>query len=82
MALRGLSSYQMGHGDHQGALASLTEALRLIDELGTTEGVAQLMAQCARQPAELGDYDGARSDLRRSLELSEETGSPAGKRSR
>ncbi|MEU4396105.1 BTAD domain-containing putative transcriptional regulator [Kribbella sp. NPDC023855] len=78
LALRGLSSNQMGQGDHRAALASVTEALRLIDELGTTEGVAQLLAQCALSRSELDDYEGARSDLRRSLQLSEEHGSRGG----
>ena len=39
LALRGLASYQSHSGDHEGALESLTEALRLIGELGTKEGV-------------------------------------------
>jgi ATP/maltotriose-dependent transcriptional regulator MalT len=50
----------------------------LVDELGTTEGVSQLLAQSAGSRAELNDFDGARTDLGRALQLAEEQGSAGG----
>jgi predicted ATPase/DNA-binding SARP family transcriptional activator len=78
MALRGLAGYWATTGDHAAALEALVEALRLIEELGTTEGVNQLLGSCAMSRIELGDYDGARADLERARRLSEETGSRGG----
>jgi hypothetical protein len=50
----------------------------LIAELGTTEGVPQLLSSCALSRAELGDLDGALADLLRARQMSEETGSRSG----
>jgi tetratricopeptide (TPR) repeat protein len=73
-----MASYQGAVGDHAAALASLTEALRLIAELGTKEGVPQLLSSGALSRAELGDLDGALADLLRARQMSEETGSRSG----
>jgi tetratricopeptide (TPR) repeat protein len=78
MALRGLASYRASQGDHRAALESLTEALRLIEELGTQEGIGQLLGSAAMSKVELGDFDGARADLEHALLLSEEAGSRSG----
>ena len=78
LALRGTASYQGLTGDHAAAAVSFTEALEMTDELGTTEGVPQLLAQGALSRFEIGDEEGAFRDLHRSLQLSEETGSRNG----
>jgi predicted ATPase/DNA-binding SARP family transcriptional activator/tetratricopeptide (TPR) repeat protein len=78
LALHGLGAYQGLTGDHRGALESYSEALRLVEELGTTDRVAQLIVQQAASRANVGDFDGARQDLHRSLQLAEETGSRSG----
>ncbi|ONI68007.1 hypothetical protein BWI15_33675 [Kribbella sp. ALI-6-A] len=74
LALRGLSSHAAAHGNHQEALDAVTEALRLVRELGTSEGLPQLLGQAARSRAELGDLDGAWADLHEARRLADETG--------
>ncbi|MGC4937098.1 ATP-binding protein [Kribbella sp. DT2] len=78
LALRGLASYAGTHGDHRTALDSLIEAIRLTEELGTTEGMPQLLGQAALSRAELGDLDGAWSDVREAQRLAGETGGRGG----
>ncbi|TWD80347.1 putative ATPase [Kribbella amoyensis] len=75
LALRGLATYAGARGNHQESLERIEEARRLIGELGTTEGVSQLLGQSALNRSELGDLDGARADLQYALRLAEETGS-------
>ena len=75
LALRGLASYQGSSGDHQAAIDSYSEAIGLIEELGTTEGLGHLYASRGFSRADLGDLDGAREDLHASLRMAEETGS-------
>jgi predicted ATPase/DNA-binding SARP family transcriptional activator len=78
LALRGLASHAGTHGEHQAALDALTEAMRLTAELGTTEGMPQLLGQAAMSRAELGDLDGAWADVREAQRLAEETGGRGG----
>jgi tetratricopeptide (TPR) repeat protein len=75
LALRGLAVHAGAHGNHQQAVDASTEALRLIGELGTTEGTSQLLGQRALSRAELDDLDGAREDLQQAMRMAEEAGS-------
>ncbi|MFI6680545.1 BTAD domain-containing putative transcriptional regulator [Kribbella sp. NPDC050469] len=78
LALRGLSSYLGIQGDHERALEALDESMSLLEELGTVEGVPQILGQSAMSRIELGDLEGARADLQRAMRLAEETGSRSG----
>jgi tetratricopeptide (TPR) repeat protein len=76
LAQRGLASYAMQAGRHDEAEAALTEAMRLLEELGTREGLPILLVQRAQSRSELGDPDGARADLDRARELAIKNASP------
>lgn len=78
LALRGLATYNSSCGDHRAALKYVTGSLDLIAELGTTEGVPNLLTQRARSRNELGDIEGATDDLRTAIRLAEETGNADG----
>ncbi|MEV6284318.1 BTAD domain-containing putative transcriptional regulator [Kribbella sp. NPDC051770] len=78
LALRGLAAHAGTHGDHQTALDALTEAMRLTGELGTSEGMPQLLGQAALSRAELGDLDGAWADIREAQQLATTTGGRGG----
>ncbi|WP_328989998.1 winged helix-turn-helix domain-containing protein [Kribbella sp. NBC_01245] len=75
LALRGLATYNSACGDHRAALKYVSASLDLMAELGTTDGVPNLLTQRARSRGELGDVEGATDDLRTAIRLSEETGS-------
>jgi predicted ATPase/DNA-binding SARP family transcriptional activator len=76
LALTATAELADGRGDHAGSLASMAEALRLAEQLGSTVDISDLLRTRGDVRVHAGDLVGAHADYLRAGQLARQVGAP------